>query len=138
MEILDFHFTSPEEIEAAFYTAFVQADSHTMEALWAKDEALCVHPGSHVIQGFDMVVRSWAHIFTDAATTDLKLRVIQRHRDGDIALHVLEEHISVRDSDVPAAIVIATNVYKKYDDGWLIVQHHASLVQSQHQGQTLQ
>ena len=138
MEIPSFHFTSPEEIEAAFYTAFVQADSHTMEALWAKDEALCVHPGSSVIQGFNMVVRSWSHIFSDAATTDLKLRVIQRHRDGDMAVHVLEEHISVRDSDMPAAMVIATNVYKKYDDGWLIVQHHASLVQSQHEGQTLQ
>ena len=133
-----FHFTSPEEIEAAFYTAFVQADSEVMDAVWAKEDVLCVHPGSHAIKGYDEIVRSWAHIFTDAATTDLKLRVIQRHRDGDIALHVLEEHISVRDSDVPAAIVIATNVYKKYDDGWLIVQHHASVIQPQHEGQTLQ
>ena len=90
METRNFHFTSPEEIEAAFYTAFVQADTHTMEALWAKDEALCVHPGSHVIKGFDAVVLSWAHIFTDAAPTDLKLRVIKRNRDGYIAVHVLD------------------------------------------------
>jgi len=133
-----FHFTSPEEIETAFYTAFVQADSSIMEALWAKNDALCVHPGSHAIKGYDEVIRSWAYIFTDAAATDIKLRVIQRHRHDDIAVHVLEEHISESGSEVPAAIVIATNVYEKYDEGWLIVQHHASVIQPQHAGQTLQ
>jgi hypothetical protein len=37
-----------------------------------------------------------------------------------------------------AAVVLATNVYRKYDRGWLMVEHHASLVQNQSNGQTLQ
>ena len=36
------------------------------------------------------------------------------------------------------AIVLAMNVYKKFSNGWLMNEHHASLIQNQSRSQTLQ
>jgi hypothetical protein len=48
---------------------------------------------------------------------------------------VAEEILS---SGTVTAVVLATNVYRKFDSGWLMIEHHASLVQNSSQGQRLQ
>lgn len=133
-----YHFKTPEEIETAFYTAFVQANVEMMAELWSKQESLCVHPGSTVISGYDNVIRSWKHIFTDVVPPNVKLRVVQQIHEEDLAVHVVEEHISVPGEDHLSAIIIATNIYKRIDSDWFIVEHHGSMIQSEASGQTLQ
>lgn len=133
-----FCFTSPDEVEAAFYTAFVTGNLGAMQALWVNEGALCVHPGSHAIIGQDAVLRSWKHILTDSINPDIRLRVVQRTRQDNLAVHVIEEHISVKGSDQADALILATNIYREDDGCWYLQEHHASLIQSQHQGQTLQ
>jgi hypothetical protein len=48
---------------------------------------------------------------------------------------VAEEMLS---SGTVTAVVLATNVYRQFDTGWLMIEQHASLVQSRNKGQTLQ
>ena len=62
--------------------------------------------------------------------------VINRVVMNDLAVFVVAEEIL--DSKSVTAVVLATNVYRKFDSGWLMIGHHASLVQNRPQGQSLQ
>ncbi|MGB5276902.1 MAG: nuclear transport factor 2 family protein [Gammaproteobacteria bacterium] len=127
---------TPDEVEAVFYEAFMRCDPDVMAGVWAHQDVLCVHPGSGAIMGYKAIVRSWASIFGDSQRTELKHTVITRTVSNDLAVHVIAEEIL--SSDTVAAVVLATNVYRKFDSGWLMIEHHASLVRNRRDGRTLQ
>jgi hypothetical protein len=129
-------FKTPDEVEAVFYEAFAHCDKDVMTALWADGDVICIHPGSGAVVGYEAVVRSWAHIFTNARMPDIKFTVARRTLSGDLAVHLVTEEIST--GDAAAAVVLVTNVYQKFESGWLMIEHHGSLVQSRTQNQTLQ
>lgn len=128
-------FNSPDEVEAVYYEAFSHCDTEVMAALWADDDVVCVHPGSGAIVGHEAVVRSWTHIFANAQRPEINFSVARRTQSGDLAVHLVAEEIAGGSETV---VVLATNVYQKFDSGWLMIEHHASLVQQQRQEQTLQ
>ena len=66
---------------------------------------------------------------------EMQVNVISRTQSDDLAVHLVTEQI---DSDEEAVVVLATNVYQKTDAGWLIVEHHASLVEFHQEQRTLQ
>jgi ketosteroid isomerase-like protein len=127
---------TPDEVEAVFYEAFTRCDPDVMAGVWANEDALCVHPGSGAIVGYDAVVRSWASIFGSSQGAELEYTLVRRTVSKDLAVHVVAEEIL--SSGKVAAVVLATNIYRKFDNGWLIVEHHASLVQSRSDDRTLQ
>lgn len=129
-------FALPEDVEVAFYAAFSDCDHNAMLKLWADDEVVCVHPGSHPIVGYEAVMRSWAYIFDGADLPDIQVNTLKRTVSDTLAVYVVEEHISTRGSS--SAILLATNVYQKYDEGWSMVEHHGSVIQSQAEAQTMQ
>ncbi len=129
-------FNTPNDLEAVFYEAFMRCDPDVMAGLWADEGVVCVHPGSRAIIDYDSVIRSWVNIFSNANRTEMKYTVISRVVSKDLAMSVVvEEMLS---SDTVTAVVLATNVCRKLDSGWLMIEHHASLVQNQSNGQTLQ
>lgn len=95
-----------------------------------------MHPGSAAIVGYEAVMRSWAYIFDGAELPVIQTNVVKRTASDTLAVHVVEEHISTGDSS--AALLLTTNVYQKYDTGWLMVEHHGSITQSQAESHTLQ
>lgn len=127
---------SADEVEAVFYEAFMHGDTDVTAALWADDEVICVHPGSGIISGHEAVARSWRHILENSGNNEIRYAVTRKSVCGDIAVHVVTEEM-LGNGEV-TAVVIATNVYRKYDRGWLMIEHHGSLVQSPGLGQTLQ
>jgi ketosteroid isomerase-like protein len=127
---------SPDEVESVYYEAFMHCDIEVMSALWADDEVICIHPGSGAIIGHKAVMRSWTHIFANARRPEITFTVHRRTVTGDLAVHLVTEEISTASEAV--AIVLATNVYQKQECGWLMIEHHASVVQARTQGQTLQ
>jgi len=129
-------YSTPDVTEAAFYTAFKKCDFAAMERLWAEDNAICVHPGTDAILGYAAVLRSWAHIFAGAMQPDFQFNVVSRSVSETLVVHLVEEYISTGENT--SAGVLATNVYKKYGDDWLMVSHHGSLVQAQVGARTLQ
>ena len=129
-------FTSAKDAEIAFYTAFTNCDSNAMGKLWADDEVICAHPGSHAIVGYEAVIRSWVYIFTGAEPPDIQVNVVKRILNDTLAVHVVEEHISTGESAF--ARLLATNVYRKYEKGWLMVEHHGSIIQSETEPRTVQ
>jgi len=129
-------FRAPEDVELAFYQSFSDCDAEAMMKLWANDEVVCIHPGSHAIVGYRAVMRSWAYIFEDAELPDIQINVVKRSVDDSLAVHLVEEHISTRENI--SAVLLATNVYRRYADGWYMVEHHGSVIQSQNETHTLQ
>lgn len=127
---------TPDEAETVFYEAFKRCDAKVMAALWAEDDVVCVHPGAGVLVGHEAVVRSWTNIFGNAHPPSIKIDVARRTRTDDLAVHLVAQQMGADTQD--PALVVATNVYRKYDAGWLMVEHHASLVQSETRNQTLQ
>ena len=127
---------SPDEVEAIFYEAFRHCDSAVMAALWADGEVMCVHPGSGAILGHAQVARSFAHIFAHAERPEIQYSVVKRMASDDLAVHLVMEELSTG-PDTPAQ-VLATNVYRRFAQGWLMVAHHASVVQARVSSQTVQ
>jgi ketosteroid isomerase-like protein len=128
---------TPDEAEAVYYEAFMHCDKDVMAALWADGDVVCIHPGSGAIVGHEAVARSWAHIFTNAKLPEIKFTVAKRTVSGDLAVHLGAEEIST-DGEA-SAVVLATNVYQKFEGGWLMIEHHGSVVQqARRENQTLQ
>ena len=127
---------TPDEAEAIFYEAFSHCDSDVMAVLWADGDVVCVHPGSDAIVGHVNVARSWAHIFADAQRPSIRFSIMRRTESEGLAVHVVTEEI--RSGQAVVARVLATNVYQKFEQGWLMVGHHASVVPARSHVETLQ
>lgn len=125
-----------DEAETVFYESFMRCDIDVMAALWSDGDVVCVHPGSGVIIGHDAVVRSWRHILENASPTDIRYTAINKHISNDLAVHLVTEEIL--NKSITVAVVVATNVYRKYEQGWLMIEHHGSLVQQNQKDRTLQ
>lgn len=125
-------FASAAEVEIAFYDAFSRCDLAAMQNLWARDGAVCVHPGAEAIKGYESIMRSWEHIFRDSEQPSIQIHVIQIIEVDDMAVRMVEEHIGSASNPSQGAVVFATNIYRRGDQGWLMVAHNASIVRVQH------
>ena len=127
---------SPDEVETVFYEAFMRTDYDVMKAVWAEGNVVCVHPGSGVILGHEAVTRSWKHILENSQPSEIRYTLTNKNVTNDMAVHIVTEEIM--DAGEVVALVIATNVYQKFAQGWLMIEHHGSVIQQQRRGETLQ
>ncbi len=122
----DTGYSTPQEAEAAFYAAFQRKDARAMMAVWAEgNDVVCVHPGGRMLIGADAVRASWETIFRHGPALHFVVEERQRTEDGELALHVVQEHIRVGGEMAPAP-VLATNAYRRTANGWRMILHHAS------------
>ena len=118
----------PEDAERAFYDAFTSCDPQAMGQVWAQDDVICIHPGSMLLRGRASVLQSWVQILTGAAKPSIRVQAIKRLRHGDLAIHVVEEHITPGSASSAApSMILATNIFRLIDGAWYLVEHHASL-----------
>jgi len=118
-------FATAQDAEKAFYSAFAAADLEAMKATWANTDIVCIHPAAPLLQDPDDIFRSWDQVLSRLGAVKLRVEVIYRQAREDHAVHVVREHFSVRTGKNPEPI-IATNVYRKGPEGWLLHVHHAS------------
>ncbi len=120
-------FSDPASAEAAFYEAFRTLDLAQMARVWVDSaEASCIHPGGALLQGTDTILASWAEIFRESQPPRVTHRTIQISADGHLAVHTVEEDVRSGGGG-RQALILATNVYRRVDDGWHMLAHHASL-----------
>jgi hypothetical protein len=130
------HIESPEEVEVVFYEAFMRGDIDVMSALWADSNVICVHPGSGVISGYEAVMRSWRHILEDSQGAEIRYNVVNKTQSKEIAVHIVAEEMM--ENDITIAIVISTNIYQKFENRWMMIEHHGSILNQESRGKTLQ
>jgi len=132
-------YASADEAESAFYTAFIHCDLQAMQTLWARDDAVCVHPGAEPIKDYEDILSSWESIFNGAEAPHVRINVIHRITSDDLVVQMVEEHIGTLGVAGQWAMVFATNVYRRDGQGWLMVAHNASVLHiEQIEGPTLQ
>lgn len=129
-------YITPDAAETAFYEAFINCDLSTMKQLWAEVDVVCVHPGSGAITGYESIMSSWEYILDDTALPDIQINVLKQTMTDSLAVFVVEEYISTGENS--AVVILATNVYQKFDGGWLMTEHHSSVIQPKSDRPTLQ
>lgn len=119
-------FSSPLEAETAFYAAYERADAHAMRLVWdSTDDIECIHPLGNRLRG-DQVHQGWREIFAKADPVAFHLSERRSFEQGDLAVHLLLQNVLFTDTTVEPLCVHATNVYRRHENGWSMVLHHAS------------
>lgn len=119
---------------AELYAAFESCDIDRMEAVWDDaDDLRCVHPGWPMLSGRARVMRSWSVLMANTAYIQFFLTDVQAAVGGDVAIVTCEENILTGIEDPAEGLggsqrVVATNVFRRRDDGWRLWLHHGSPV----------
>lgn len=126
-------FSSPEDVEHAFYKAVQKGDADLMIEVWSEDEeTLCVHPTGVRLTGIVPIRESWRGIFSNT-----KIRVQAEtvaHWQGTVlAIHHLTEVLFVGEDPSPHGPLHVTHVYSRGARGWRLVSRHASAADDGHQ-----
>lgn len=120
-------FTTPDEVEAAFYAALAHADLDRMMAVWSEDdEVVCVHPGSIRLIGLVAIRESWRQLFASGARITVSATHPVHWSNLMTAVHTVHQHVHVEGDDRLHPPIIATNVFARGALGWKMVMHHAS------------
>lgn len=124
----DSRFTSPDEVEIAYYEAFQRADIDGMMAVWAQaDHIVCVHPvGGHRLRGWQQVLEGWINIFARELDLMIRLTQVTKTRLGALAVHSGVENIVQSRQPGLRGQIVFTNVYEDTVRGWKMILHHAS------------
>jgi ketosteroid isomerase-like protein len=116
---------------AEFYHAFEVLSIDMMDNLWKHDEnVICVHPGWELLVGWLAIRESWVTIFQNTkikiTITNTKVRLSD---NSDIGIVVCQENIESSVNGQQDKIgVIATNIFERSGNRWLIVHHQGSSI----------
>jgi ketosteroid isomerase-like protein len=113
-----------------FYRAFESLELDTMEGVWLRDpKIVCIHPGWRKLSGWGPVMQSWERIFQSAFEMKFDAREVEVFEGRDLAVVVTEENLTQRGYDGTArSQVLATNIFERIGQKWLMVLHHGSPV----------
>lgn len=113
-----------------FYEAFESLDIAQMDKVWVhRDYVTCIHPGWTIRSGWPAVRDSWVLIFNNTFSMKFALTDVMVQVAGDIAWVICVENLTTQQSDeLQQARVLATNLYERIGDAWLMIHHHGSPV----------
>jgi hypothetical protein len=119
-----------QNINSEFYHAFENLSIESMEALWKhEDNVVCIHPGWDLFTGWLAIRESWLTIFRNThmikfIITNTKVRVF-----NNIAVVVCLENIeTLVNGKTVRHGVIATNIFERMENRWLLIHHHGSSI----------
>ena len=118
-----------EAANAAFYAALERADVDAMAQVWddeQPDALSCVHPGWAALHGRRQVLRSWSAVMAGTDSLAFVLTDVRVHVEGDTAVVTCTENVLAGSADGGGAgAAVATNVFRRREDGWRLQVHHA-------------
>ena len=120
-------FETAIEAEAFFYGALEKGELADIMATWADDETVvCIHPMGPALEGRSAVRDGWQVICESGQTLTFNVVSVRYEESDDLAVHVVREEISMAGEPPKEALMLATNVYRRTDDGWRMIMHHSS------------
>ena len=116
-----------------FYHAFESLSIEMMDSLWKHDDdVICIHPGWDLFIGWLAIRESWTTIFRNTEMirfiiTNMKIRFLDNR--SRMAIVVCQENIeSSINGQLVRIGVIATNIFERNENHWLLVHHHGSSI----------
>jgi ketosteroid isomerase-like protein len=125
---------APEQVIEAnlnFYFALESLDVELMEDVWLMDSnACCIHPGGERLAGWDAIRATWERIFKNTTYMRVDITDVAVEVHGNVAwVTCLENITTAAGTQLHRARAYATNIFTFDEDaGWMLVLHHASLV----------
>ena len=117
-----------EQANERFYRAIESLDISQMDPVWAHgDHVRCIHPGWHLLSGWDAVRQSWETIFRNSTEMRFSIGNVDVHVEGEFAWLTCSENILSHARDqIAVTTLLATNAFERRDGEWLMIHHHAS------------
>ncbi|NDP48332.1 MAG: nuclear transport factor 2 family protein [Sulfuriferula multivorans] len=123
-------FSTPEAAESAFYAAFEARSIDAMMVVWASDDSIaCIHPLTAPLNGRTAVAAGWRSMFEAAGHFQIQVEVAHEILESNQVIRVVREYLQIGQETEPRPPILATNVFRKENDGWHLVLHHASPLQ---------
>jgi ketosteroid isomerase-like protein len=118
------------EANRDFYRAFESLELEKMESVWLRDQKIvCIHPGWRKLNGWGPVMKSWEGIFNSVFEMKFEVNELEVMISSDLAVIVTEENLTQRGYDGTArSQVLATNIFERLGQKWMMVLHHGSPV----------
>ncbi len=118
------------EANRSFYAAFESLEVDKMEQVWLSDpKIVCIHPGWRKLSGWGPVMQSWSRIFDSAFEMKFEVREMEVFAGTDYAVVITEENLTQRGYEGSSrSQVLATNVFERIGQKWMMVLHHGSPV----------
>jgi ketosteroid isomerase-like protein len=118
-----------EAAQAAFYLAVEQADVDAMAQVWDDEQpeaVSCVHPGWRPLHGRTQVLRSWSAVMAGTESIQFVITDVHLAVEGDTAVVTCTENVLTGGiATGGAGAAVATNVFRRREDGWKLQVHHA-------------
>ena len=123
-------FPTPEAAEAAFYHAFESRSLDDMMQVWSNaDHITCIHPLAAALNGRGAVAAGWRSIFEAAGQFRVTVDLVHEIREPEQVLRIVHEALTIGHETEPRPPILATNLFRRETDGWVMVLHHASPLQ---------
>ncbi|HBS03317.1 MAG TPA: hypothetical protein DEA96_00015 [Leptospiraceae bacterium] len=115
------------EANRSFYSAFEKLSWNNMKECWDQTpDVICIHPQQPSLVGFEDIMESWKMIFAGTSYMEIDVQDIRIMAGMDLAVvHCTESVMAVSAGQTNRGQVRATNVFRKVDDSWKIILHHA-------------
>ncbi|MDR1646680.1 MAG: nuclear transport factor 2 family protein [Zoogloeaceae bacterium] len=120
-------FATPEDVETAFYRAFLDEDLDDLMEIWSEEEEVfCVHPTGQRLSGLTMIRESWQSLMNPARTgiRQIDVTCLLKWQTMLMATHQLVE--TLRLDQEQAGPMIVTHTYMRGSCGWRLVCRHCS------------
>ena len=125
-------FTSPEDVESAFYEAIEQGQLDALMTVWSDDdEIVCVHPNGQRLVGHSAIRDSWQGILGANRNLQVNLARSVRWTSMLMSVHSVIEQVTIDGGDPSergTLTLAATNVFVRGADGWRLLSHHSSAI----------
>lgn len=106
-------------VNAAFYKAFSKSDMDKMIAIWSdKANISVIHPGHHLLQGYEDVMASWNDILSTGTTIKISCCNVEIFQQDSVGYVVCNELLA-------GHTLIATNIYLLDAGAWKLIHHQA-------------
>jgi hypothetical protein len=127
--------TDPEHVVEAnlkFYFALESLDVELMDEVWATDvSAIFVLPNQTRLAGWENILASCELIFRNTSFMLIYVSEVSVEVQGGTAwVSCVESITTATGEQMHRAQAYATNIFIIEDDRWLLVLHHASLLQN--------
>jgi len=116
-------FKTPQDAEDAYYDAIDEGDLEAMRAVWADSpEIACLLPMQSLLQGAE-VFTGWRQALDPKYRVEITVRHLRWIETAEIAIHLVEESVTLKGAGRPQPPIYATNVYRRDASGWRLLLH---------------
>jgi ketosteroid isomerase-like protein len=118
-------YATAQEAEDAFYDAIDERDAERLRSVWEDSgEIACLLPMQPMLHGAE-VQGVFRPLIDREIQLDIQVQHIRWLEAGDLAIHFVEERVSVA-GNPPQPPVYALNIYRKGNAGWRLLVHQNS------------